>query len=259
MRRSPEASQHDIGSERPLLRTSSRRFRWELSYFHAGGIDRPLVIWKNSVGSVVTHQNWRGQFARGTWGEGTGRVGQSSDCAAWPSSTECVPVAWPGWNTGAWHDEAAKPQTVGTDTDWLGSLSVGMRDASGQMYMRNRYYNPETGQFTQPDPIGLAGGLNSYGFAAGDPVSYSDPYGLCQRPKGSGVGICVETLSRLNGSSARDGTVTMDGGGHDGFPSYEVWAYSSSGQATNVYHHKEGWVGELAGVADVKVDQEKNQ
>jgi predicted metalloprotease len=42
-----------------------------------------------------------------------------------------------------------------------------MRDASGQQYMRNRYYNPQTGQFTQPDPIGLAGGLNSYGFAAG--------------------------------------------------------------------------------------------
>jgi uncharacterized protein RhaS with RHS repeats len=53
-----------------------------------------------------------------------------------------------------------------------------MRDASGQTYMRNRYYDPATGQFTQPDPIGLAGGLNSYGFAAGDPVSYSDPYGL---------------------------------------------------------------------------------
>ena len=89
-----------------------------------------------------------------------------------------MPVPWPGWNTNAWHDDAAKPQTVGTDTYWLGSLSVGMRDASGQMYMRNRYYNPSTGQFTQPDPIGLAGGLNSYGFAAGDPVSYSDPYGL---------------------------------------------------------------------------------
>ncbi len=46
------------------------------------------------------------------------------------------------------------------------------------MYMRNRYYDPQTGQFTQMDPIGLAGGLNSYGFAAGDPVTYSDPYGL---------------------------------------------------------------------------------
>jgi uncharacterized protein RhaS with RHS repeats len=47
------------------------------------------------------------------------------------------------------------------------------------MYMRNRYYDPATGQFTQTDPIGLAGGLNAYGFADGDPVSYDDPYGLC--------------------------------------------------------------------------------
>ena len=60
----------------------------------------------------------------------------------------------------------------------MGSLVDGMRDATGQMYMRNRYYDPATGQFTQTDPIGLAGGLNTYGFANGDPVSYSDPYGL---------------------------------------------------------------------------------
>jgi RHS repeat-associated protein len=69
---------------------------------------------------------------------------------------------------------------------WYGGLVDGMRDASGQMYMRNRYYDPVTGQFTQPDPIGLAGGLNSYGFAAGDPVSCSDPYGLCAVRGGSG-------------------------------------------------------------------------
>jgi RHS repeat-associated protein len=37
---------------------------------------------------------------------------------------------------------------------------------TGQMYMRNRYYDPATGQFTQTDPIGIAGGLNTYGFAA---------------------------------------------------------------------------------------------
>jgi RHS repeat-associated protein len=54
----------------------------------------------------------------------------------------------------------------------------GMRDASGQMYMRNRYYDPQSARFTQEDPIGIAGGLNVYGFAGGDPVSYSDPYGL---------------------------------------------------------------------------------
>jgi len=52
--------------------------------------------------------------------------------------------------------------------------------------MRNRYYDPKTGRFTQEDPIGLAGGLNLYGFAAGDPVNFSDPFGLSSCPKEGG-------------------------------------------------------------------------
>jgi uncharacterized protein RhaS with RHS repeats len=62
-----------------------------------------------------------------------------------------------------------------------------MRDASGQIYTRNRYYDPTSGQFTQPDPIGLAGGLNSYGFAAGDPVGFWDPFGLCAEAAGDTI------------------------------------------------------------------------
>jgi uncharacterized protein RhaS with RHS repeats len=63
-----------------------------------------------------------------------------------------------------------------------------MTDASGMMYMRNRYYNPQTGAFTQEDPIGLAGGVNLYGFASGDPVNYADPYGLAPCPPDNDCG-----------------------------------------------------------------------
>ncbi len=36
---------------------------------------------------------------------------------------------------------------------------------------------------TQQDPIGIAGGANVYGFASGDPVNFSDPFGLCPPEK----------------------------------------------------------------------------
>jgi RHS repeat-associated protein len=62
---------------------------------------------------------------------------------------------------------------------WWGSLALDQRDATGLLYRRNRYYDPQTGRFTQSDPIGLAGGLNLYGYANGDPINYSDPFGLC--------------------------------------------------------------------------------
>ena len=42
------------------------------------------------------------------------------------------------------------------------------------------------------DPIGLAGGLNAYGFAGGDPVNYSDPFGLC--PPQDNVNDCATTF-----------------------------------------------------------------
>ena len=41
---------------------------------------------------------------------------------------------------------------------------------------------------TQEDPIGLAGGLNLYGYGDGDPVNNSDPFGLCPQALTGGFG-----------------------------------------------------------------------
>jgi RHS repeat-associated protein len=50
---------------------------------------------------------------------------------------------------------------------------------TGLYYTGARYYSPELGRFLQPDPIGTAGGANLYAYASNDPLSYTDPSGMC--------------------------------------------------------------------------------
>ena len=51
-------------------------------------------------------------------------------------------------------------------------------EETGLHYNCHRYYDPETGRYTQQDPIGLAGGINLYDYGNGDPVSAVDFLGL---------------------------------------------------------------------------------
>ena len=48
---------------------------------------------------------------------------------------------------------------------------------TGLHYNTFRYYDPDTGRFTQPDPIGLAGRLNLYQYAP-NALIWADPWGL---------------------------------------------------------------------------------
>ena len=50
--------------------------------------------------------------------------------------------------------------------------------ATNLYYYRARYYNPALGRFISSDPLGLGGGLNTYAYARGNPVGFSDPMGL---------------------------------------------------------------------------------
>jgi len=49
---------------------------------------------------------------------------------------------------------------------------------TGFHYNYHRYYDPETGRYTQPDLIGLAGGLNLYAYGEGNPFAACDILGL---------------------------------------------------------------------------------
>ena len=46
------------------------------------------------------------------------------------------------------------------------------------IYLHARYYDPRLGIFLSPDPIGVEGGTNLYGYGLGDPINSSDRSGL---------------------------------------------------------------------------------
>jgi RHS repeat-associated protein len=48
----------------------------------------------------------------------------------------------------------------------------------GLDYLYQRYYDPAIGRFISADPIGIAGGLNLYGYCENDPVNAVDPEGM---------------------------------------------------------------------------------
>ena len=62
-----------------------------------------------------------------------------------------------------------------------GQLGV-ITDNDGLYYMRSRYYNPEIKRFINQDiltgNIGNSASLNRYSYVEGNPISYTDPFGL---------------------------------------------------------------------------------
>jgi len=54
--------------------------------------------------------------------------------------------------------------------------------ATGLIYVRARWYDPSSGTFVSPDPLGYVDSSNLYAFAGGDPVNRRDPTGMCGEP-----------------------------------------------------------------------------
>lgn len=119
-------------------------------------------------------------------------------------------------------------------------------EESGLHYNHFRYYDAETGQYLSADPIGLAGGVNPYGYVA-NPLKWIDPLGLAKvcsegSPKDAqkkiDKGQGPKDIKRIDepepdsvpGSQwhahqtksvkGRNPALNQDGSAHDGLPSF---------------------------------------
>ncbi|OJH81409.1 MAG: hypothetical protein BSK19_14595 [Stenotrophomonas maltophilia] len=60
-------------------------------------------------------------------------------------------------------------------------------DASGMFYNYQREYDPKVGRYSQSDPIGLLGGINTYAYASGSSLINTDRLGLSDKDLGDHV------------------------------------------------------------------------
>jgi len=94
------------------------------------------------------------------------------------------------------------------------------RDAeTGLFYNYFRDFDPQTGRYVQSDPIGLAGGINPYFYALGDPIDLTDPSGLdigFGRQGSLGVSFAIPVIGRVVGLGAGAGINVRQCCGTDG-------------------------------------------
>jgi RHS repeat-associated protein len=106
-------------------------------------------------------------------------------------------VVW-SWYSAAFGDTSAAEDTDGNGQRTIVNLRFPGQYAdqeAGLHYNWHRSYDPATGRYLESDPIGIAGGINTYLYGRSNPLVQSDPTGqesVPNSPRPPGVPECLE-------------------------------------------------------------------
>jgi RHS repeat-associated protein len=181
--------------QRSIKRTYLSSGALDLTITHLYGADGQLLgqVRYNNLGQKTSAQYWiwldgmplaEVEFKYNSAGAitSTGKYYLHSDHLNTPrlATNQAQTLLW------SWDSDAFGLGTPNTDVDGDGVLLDIPLRFPGQVfeaysnlnYNYFRDYDPNTGRYVQSDPIGLDGGMNTYGYVNGNPLSYIDPFGL---------------------------------------------------------------------------------
>ena len=130
---------------------------------------------------------------------------------------------------------------------------------TGLHYNYFRYYDPSTGRYLTPDPIGLAGGINLFSYTSNTPIDFIDPLGLLTEVIVSGGTWYGHVTININGTVYSNGRYNPESAHSFGMKGDNVMAVQDHATYVNYYKNKgrnsTGYILDVSPAEEQKIQQ----
>jgi RHS repeat-associated protein len=158
------------------------------TYFYA---DEGLIAETDSAGNIITTYGW---MPNGMWGtapvfkrdftaQAITEHYYHNDALGTPQrlSNQAGEITWRAYSEAFGKTTLDQTLTPTATPATINNLMFPGQYEDQETATRNNYmrdYAPSIGRYVQRDPIGLAGGVNTFAYVGGNPLTYHDPLGL---------------------------------------------------------------------------------